>query len=176
MEIASYPEFTRVEEQLLSLGFRRDEPALICRWFMDDLILDLMPTDPSILGFSNSWYTPALKGAKTIRIDEHSVRVITAPFFLATKLEAFRGRGGSDYRMSHDLEDIITVIDGRPELVGEVSESPTDLCQHLSAEFRALLANPEFCDALPGHLLPDPASQQRITIVLSRIQQIIDQT
>ena len=78
--------------------------------------------------------------------------------------------------MSHDLEDIITIVDGRPELVKEIAASPKDLREYLGAEFRSLLATPAFRDALPGHLLPDPASQQRITIVLSRIQQIIDLT
>jgi hypothetical protein len=54
VEITSYAEFTRFEHQLLGLGFQRNT-ALICRWFADDLVLDLMPTDPSILGFSNLW-------------------------------------------------------------------------------------------------------------------------
>ena len=49
--------------------------------------------------------------------------MITAPYFLATKFEAFHGRGNSDYRMSHDLEDIVTVIDGRPELASEVEKT-----------------------------------------------------
>jgi hypothetical protein len=100
--------------------------------------------------------------------------VTAAPYFLATKLEAFHGRGNEDFQMSHDLEDIITILDGRPELVEEVSKSSADLRKYLSAEFRALLAISSFRDAIPGHLLPDEASQQRITIVLNRIQQIID--
>ena len=173
VEIASYADFTRLENQLLGLGFRRNEAALICRWFADDLILDLMPTDPSILGFSNLWYSPALKNAEVIRIEEHRIRVITAPYFLATKLEAFRGRGKADYGMSHDLEDIITILDGRPELADEVSKSPRDLRQYLGTEFRSLLDNLAFRDALPGHLLPDAISQERITIVLQRIRGII---
>lgn len=40
-----------------------------------------------------------------------------APYFCATKLEAFGGRGKNDYLASHDLEDLITVVDGRPELL-----------------------------------------------------------
>lgn len=147
---------------------------MTCRWFADDLVLDLMPTDPSILGFSNRWYSPALKHAQPIRVGQVEIRVATAPYFLATKLQAFRERGNNDYQMSHDLDDVITILDGRPEVVEEVSRSAADLRQYLSEEFRSLLVNRTFRDALPGHLLPDAASQQRITIVLSRIQQIID--
>jgi hypothetical protein len=131
-----------------------------------------MPTDPSILGFSNRWYRPALENAQKVRIGSHDIRLITAPYFLATKLEAFHGRGKNDYRMSHDLEDIVTVLDGRPEIVAEVQRAPLELQQHLSHEFSALTADRGFVEALPGHLLPDTTSQQRIYIVMDRIQQI----
>lgn len=173
VEIASYDQFRELENELSRLGFR-NETALICRWFTGELILDIMPVDASILGFSNPWYGLAFKNAQTTEIGEHTFRVITAPYFLATKLEAFRGRGQQDFRMSHDLEDIITIIDGRSELIDEISRSERNLKDHLSTKFRDLLASPEFRDALPGHLLPDVASQQRISIVLKRIQQIID--
>lgn len=174
IEIASYGDFRLLEELLAELGFRRNRAELICRWFAEELIFDLIPTDPSILGFSNRWYRPGLENAQTARIEEIEIRHITAVYFLATKLEAFHSRGKDDYRTSHDLEDIVTVIDGRIELVKEIADSSTDLRQYLRAEFRALLATPEFRDALPGHLLPDAASQQRISIVLKRIQRIID--
>ena len=92
---------------------------------------------------------------------------------LATKLEAFHGRGKNDFRGSHDLEDIMTVIDGRPELVGEVHLAPTNLQKYLSGEFGALVSNRDFLDALPGHLLPDSASQQRAGFILARMKQMI---
>lgn len=81
IEIASYAEFTRLENKLSALGLRRNQASLICRWVADDLILDLMPTDPSILGFSNVWYGPALRSAEIVPVDEHQIRLITAPFF-----------------------------------------------------------------------------------------------
>src|SRR5260221_10778552 len=61
--IASYAEFTLLENRLRELGFResRAEGAPICRWLHGDLILDLMPTDASILGFSNRWYNLLLR-------------------------------------------------------------------------------------------------------------------
>lgn len=137
-----------------------------------DLILDLMPTDSSILGFTNRWYSPALEHARKFEIGRYGIRVITAPYFVATKLEAFHGRGKDNFS-SHDLEDIVTVIDGRPELVEEVHSAPTDLRKYLSDEFGALLSNRSFLDALPGHLLPDIASQQRAGLILDRIKRLI---
>jgi predicted nucleotidyltransferase len=174
--IASYAEFTLLEKRVRELGFREShaEGAPICRWLHGDLILDLMPTDSSILGFSNRWYSPALENAQRTRIGEYEIRVITAPYFLATKLEAFHGRGKNDFRASHDLEDIVAVIDGRPEIVDEVHRAAANLQNYLSGEFRALLSNRDFREALPGHLLPDAASQQRLGLVVNRMQQLIE--
>jgi hypothetical protein len=131
-----------------------------------------MPTDPKILGFSNHWYRPALVNAGTAEVGDHRIKVIAAPYFLATKLEAFHGRGQFDYRMSRDLEDIVAVLDGRQEIAAEVQQSETSLQQYLSREFSALLEERDFLEALSGHMLPDVVSQQRVRIVLSRIQRI----
>ena len=171
---ASYGGLIKLEETLRRLGLREsmEEGAPRGRWVSGDLILDIMPTDPSILGFSNRWYRPALENAKKTRIGDHEILLITAPYFLATKLEAFHGRGKNDFRMSHDLEDIVTVIDGRSEIVGEAHLAPLDLQKYLSDQFRDLLSNRDFLEALPGHLLPDAASQQRAGIVLGRMQQL----
>ena len=173
--VASYEEFITLEARLRALGFRQPptEGAPICRWVNGELILDLMPTDSTILGFSNVWYAAALENAQRIRIGDLEIRLIRAPYFLATKLEALHGRGKNDFRGSHDLEDIVTVIDGRAELAGEVRLAPADLKQYLRSEFEALLSNPDFVDALPGHLLPDAASQQRLGLVMRRMQQLI---
>jgi hypothetical protein len=172
--IGSYAEFTLLENRLRDLGFHQPlaEATPICRWKSGDLILDLMPTNSSILGFSNIWYQPALENAQKTKLGKHEIRVITSPYFLATKLEAFHGRGKNDFS-SHDLEDIVTVIDGRPEIVDEVHLAPPDLQKYLSDESGALLSNRGFLDALPGHLLFDAASQQRAGLVLGRMKQLI---
>ncbi len=88
VEIGSYAEFTLLENRLRELGFRESRD-IVCRWIQEDMILDLMPTDPSILGFSNRWYRSALENAQRVPIEQYEIRVITAPYFLATKLEAF---------------------------------------------------------------------------------------
>jgi hypothetical protein len=75
--------------------------------------------------------------------------------------------------MSRDIEDIVTVVDGRAEIVAEVEQSEPSLQRYLCAEFSTLLAERNFLEALPGHLLPDSVSQQRIRIVLTRMQQIV---
>lgn len=175
VEAASYMELTALEEELRQLGFHQPQQAgtPVCRWVSNDLVLDFMPTDPSILGFSNRWYQPGLENAQILPIGGKKIRVITAPYFLATKLEALHGRGKDDYRMSHDLEDIISVMDGREEIMQEVRLSEIGLRRYLSSEFQSLLLSRDFLDAVAGHLMPDAASQQRAVLVLRRMQDMV---
>ena len=100
------------------------------------------------------------------------IRVVTAPYFFATKLEAFRGRGHGDYLTSQDLEDIVTVVDGRPELLEELRAASQDVRSYIATDIRGLLETEQFADALPGYLLPDEASQGRIGILLARLGEI----
>jgi hypothetical protein len=90
-------------------------------------ILDVMPLDEKILGFSNRWYKPAMDSSVVHEVEpDLRVRVVIAIYFCATKLEAFTGRGKGDYQSSHDLEDLIAVVDGRAELVTEIHAGPED--------------------------------------------------
>jgi hypothetical protein len=171
VEIATYAEYTQLEDRLRQLGFSGSKD-MICRWTVDGLVLDLMPADPTILGFSNRWYGPALKNATSIRLNELVIRLISAPYFLGTKLVAFQNRGKGDYAGSRDMEDIITVMDGRPEIIREILGSDREIQVFLHAQFRMLLDAREFIGALSGFLLPDAASQQRATLVLDRMRQI----
>ena len=132
-----------------------------------------MPLDEKVLGFSNRWYRAAMKSAVTRRLaDDIEIRVVTAPFYIATKLAAFKGRGKGDLFGSRDLEDLISVVDGRAALVAEIQAGAIDLRAYVRAGFKGLLANPGFLDALPGYLLPDAASQSRIGIVLRRLEEL----
>jgi hypothetical protein len=135
--------------------------------------VDVMPTEAAVLGFSNRWYPSAILHARPVPLGNGSiVRVVTAPYFIATKLEAFKSRGAGRFRESNDIEDIVAVVDGRPELSAEAGHAPADLRHYLSQEFSALLGNPLFLDALPGHLPSDTASQARRPLLLSRLRAI----
>jgi predicted nucleotidyltransferase len=125
-----------------------------------------MPLNEDILGFSNRWYGDALHTATEVLLPNGlTLRAITAPYFLGTKIEAFRGRGHEDYFASHDLEDIVTVVDGRPSLLAEVQASEAKLRSYLAEAVAELLSQPRFLDALPGFLPPDAANQARISQV-----------
>ena len=174
-EITSYAAYADFSERLRKIGFNEDtsEGAPICRWRQKKTILDVMPLDEKILGFSNHWYRPAMKSAKKRELAPGlSIRVVNSVYFCATKLEAFASRGKGDYMASHDLEDLLSVIDGRLELVREIQSAPPDVLAYIASVVRTLLDTEAFVDALPGHLHPDAASQGRVGTILERMRQI----
>lgn len=90
---------------------------------------------------------------------------MTATAFVATKLEAFVTRGNSDFLSSHDLEDVLNVVDGRAELVEEFAVEHADLRHWVANVFEGLVDNPAFVNALPG-LVAEP---ERASVVLQRL-------
>lgn len=176
VDVTSYAKYTLLAERLRAVGFVEDRTpgAPLCRWRRDEVIVDVMPVDPGVLGFSNRWYATAIETAQTWRIAEHDVRIVTPPLFIATKLEAFRGRGRGDVYESHDLEDIVTVIDGRAEIVEEVAAAPLKVRSYISSEIAALVANPDFIDALSRFLMPDAASQARRPLLEHRLRALAE--
>jgi hypothetical protein len=161
-EISSHAAYADFSERLRRCGFTEDtsEGAPICRWRQKKTILDVMPLDEKILGFSNRWYKPALDSAIVHELEpELQVRVVTGVYFCATKLEAFAGRGKRDYQSSHDLEDLIAVVDGRAGLVKEIRAGSDEVRTYIASDIAKLLGTPAFLDALPGYVLPDQASR-----------------
>jgi hypothetical protein len=129
-----------------------------------------MPTDSALLGFSNRWYPEAIRTSQRVRLPNGiEISVMAPPSFLATKLEAFYGRGNGDFAASHDIEDLVCVVDGREEIVKEVHASAEPLSAYLRVELGRLLADGKFTSALPGHLPSDTASQARLPILLRRL-------
>ena len=174
VDVTSYAKYASLAERLRALGLAEDSTpgAPLCRWRHAEMIVDVMPTDASVLGFSNRWFPAAIETAEMRRIAVHDVRVVTPPLFIATKLEAFHGRGANDLFASHDLEYIVTLVDGRPTITAEVAVSGTEVRAYIAAEVRALLDNADFVEALPGFLLPDAGSQARRGFLEARLREL----
>jgi len=162
--------FHRIEASVATRGFARDISSdVICRWVhkASGVLFDLMPVQPDVLGFSNRWYPYAVKTAVPVDLGSGvTIRLVSAVAFVATKLEAFAGRGGGDFLSSHDLEDVLNIVDGREELASEMAAAPADVRQAVAAAFGPLLASPDFANVLPG-LLAEP---ERVGVVLGRLK------
>jgi hypothetical protein len=170
-EIMTYVEYIAFSDRLREEHFTEDAEVdpIACRWHHEDLIVDVLPLNEDVLGYTNRWYKGALKNAVPFRLKNgRSINVITAPFFLGTKMEAFRGRGSKDYMASRDLEDFIAVIDGRVTIHKDIEESPDDIRNYLADSCRELLATNNFLDVLPGYVL----DEGRVPTILKRLKAI----
>jgi predicted nucleotidyltransferase len=177
VSVVTTQDYYQFEKRLRERAFTSDQRANapICRWLFKRVQIDVMPTISNVLGFSNSWYQYAFETAKPFLLPSgQSINLVSAPCFIATKLEAFHSRGKDlngrpDYLGSHDLEDIVSVIDRRPELLEECTEESNDLRQFLADNFQALLQKEDFNTTLSGHLPGDRASQERLGFLRSKL-------
>lgn len=171
-EVAGLPGYHSLERRFERQGFRHDVSAgaPICRWRIGEIMVDLMPTIESVLGFSNRWYPQAFASAVRVALPSGTaINLISAPAFLATKFEAFRTRGGSDPAMSHDLEDIINVVEGRLGIVDDIGRAPQEIREYVAGQFAELQASSDFANLLPGLITNDSLYAERLDIARRRI-------
>lgn len=168
VDLAGYGEWPRLLEQLRSRGFSESqEDNVVCRMRLGELKVDFMPDDEKILGFSNRWYAKGIETAQThVLPSQLEIRLLTPALFLATKLEAYRGRGGDDPIMSHDLEDVLIVIDGREELIDDVAAADDDVRSFIAGEIRAFQAHGQFDSFVAGNIR---GPEGRVDLIYERL-------
>lgn len=150
VEVAPRTAFYQLEEELRTLGFVNDVASgVICRWTYQGLTVDIMPTDPTILGFGNPWYAAGFAQAIPYTLPDNStIRVLSPVYFLCTKLVALRDRGWGELRVSQDLEDIVHLVDNRRELRAELIQADASVRIYVQQQLQGLLAHPAFPEAL----------------------------
>lgn len=167
-------KMAQIEEKLRRQGFVHAVHlgAPICRWNLGEITVDIMPDkDAGFMGINTRWFPEALRSAQSRQVPGGDVPIVSAPTFLATKLSAYADRGRGDY-YHRDLEDLITVIDGRASLLDELCACDLALQEYVREEFRRYLTDPRFIDSLTGHLPSDTASQARLPGLLERLRDL----
>jgi predicted nucleotidyltransferase len=176
VEVVGMSQVEDLAEQLRKLGFQNDINGPTCRYLLDGLEVDIMPMDGSNWGFKTQWYPMAAQTATVVPVtfgdDSVSIRLISAPLFVATKLDAFLDRGKNNYRDSEDIGDIIDVINGRPELLDELHKTQAVVREFIASNFMTMVKEPDFLEAITYNLLPDATSQARYDVILSRCHSI----
>jgi predicted nucleotidyltransferase len=176
-DITSLAAYYRLGERLRERGFAEaSDSRVICRWRHRDtgLLLDVMPRDADVLGFSNPWYTHTIETAvDRVLPSGLQLRAATPPNIVATKLAAWHGRGNGDMLRSLDLHDILVLVDGRPELVEEVAGEPRKIRRYIGRELAVLNDNPYFTylaeSALQGY---GQLTTARLQLLLERVSSI----
>lgn len=154
IEILNYKQRQELEDKLREIGFTNDvESGIICRFKIEGIIVDVMPTNDPSIGFNNIWYPGGFEHAQNLAISEgENIRILPAPYFIATKLEAFKSRGGGDGRISHDFEDIVFVLENRGTLWDELKNCDDEVRRYLKDEFQGLMKNPYIHEWIDSHV------------------------
>lgn len=178
VELSNLLSFRELEKKLRKQGFKQpvneDNPP-ICRWAFGEIIVDIMPSDPKILGFTNRWYKEGMANRESRRLpNDTDVYVFSIPFFVGSKIEALKNRGGNDLRLSHDLEDIVFVLSGSSNAKETLANAPKALKTYLKKEFAALLKDPLFSEAVEGTLASRNENIERARRVMELIRSIAD--
>jgi hypothetical protein len=179
VEITSQREYDRLEKRIRDIGFENEQDSgVICRFEHPGtgLILDVMPTDASILGFENRWQAEAFSQAVEVALPEgQRIRAIPPPFLLATKLEAFGTRGNLDFFGSRDFGDLVTLVDGREEVGDEVADAPGAVKNYVASRLLELSDHRDFDRGLEGALPSSPESRDRVDLVIwPRVRRLME--
>jgi len=172
IQVLSRGQYYKLEAELERLGFSHvtEKDAPICRWSYKGLTADIMPTEGSVLNFKNSWYPEGYEHAITVVLPgREQVRIFSLPYFLASKIEAFKDRGHGDFLTSPDMEDIITVLDGSETIAEEITTAPAKVKKFLSGKFREFLRDERFIESLEGNLRSPAGTAARV----ERIRKIL---
>lgn len=173
VDLSGVGQWMHLQERLRERGFTvSPEDDVMCRMRLGSLKVDFMPDDPKILGFTNRWYKKGIQTSIKIELPSgRQIKHLTSPLFLATKFEAYNGRGKDDPLGSHDLEDIIILVDGRKELLDEIATTDDDVRQYIAGQFCALQSHRDFHHFLEGNI---KVGIGRADIVRRRIQSIAE--
>jgi len=159
--------FGRIKER----GFVEREGDPIGRYVSGELVVDVMPTEADVLGITNKWYKKAFAKAVYRELPSgNSIKTVTPVYFIATKFEAFRGRGKGDVMASPDLEDIITILVEVSTFEEELKQADRDVQKYIYDQFKKLVSDKNYPHFLSGHLRGDEASQA----FLPELRQLIE--
>lgn len=174
VHLTGYAQWQKLVEQLQQKGFKQSpQDDVICRLRLGELKVDFMPEDTEtadLLGCNNRWFKDGLANAHWHELPSGCrIRLFTPPYFLASKLEAYAGRGAQNPLGSQDLEDILNLVNGREELLQEVDAAPPELRTYLADNLTALLSINDF-----GYLVQDAArgDDEREQIIWQRLRNI----
>lgn len=146
-------QYHAFEEVLFEQGFENagfSEPGSpICRYKYKDILLDIMPTNKAVLGFTNRWFKEAFDNPISISLPSgRHVRLASLPYMLAIKLEAMINRANSDFRTSRDLEDLVLLFDGRKNSKDQIEKAPKSVRHYIQNTLTDLLENSNFLEAI----------------------------
>lgn len=175
LNILNLGHWEKVQESLSKLGFHPDpEGHAICSYRYKEIPIDIMSMNDGPLGPANKWYSIGAENLWKVKAEDQEINILSAPCYLATKFEAYNDRG-SDYRTSHDIEDIIYILDNRTSIVEEVIETNPNVRSFVIEQFQILKDIGLLNEVMMAHIHP-LMIEERLPLVEEKIRQIIQVT
>lgn len=173
IRLANFTEWANLQERLAELAFYPDPNGQsICSYTFKNISIDIMPAEDSSIGISNIWYKPGFDYLEQITLpDGISIAILPSTYFLATKLEAFKDRGNSDFYGSHDFEDIIYLLDNRTSIVEEIQNSNDSVKLYIKSELNTIKNHPQANELLAMHIHP-LIREERFRLLKEKIDRI----
>lgn len=173
LNIINLHHWEQVQEKLGDLGFYPDPFGhAICSYKYRNIPVDIMASEDGPLGPANRWYKIGFQGLWTAKAKDQEIKILSAPCYLATKFEAFNSRG-TDYRTSHDIEDIIYVLDNRTTIVEEIMVTDLRIQEFLKEQLQRIINIGLLQEVLMAHIHPlmleerMPITEEKITYILN---------
>lgn len=166
-------KYYQLEEKLRQIGLEQDKGKIICRWRYQELIIDIMPADTSILGFSNPWYEWGIKKSIIYKLPSgKKINIFPVAYVLASKIEAFKSRGNQNFYTSSDVEDIVLLLDGCPDLENKIQQAETKVKKFIKEWFKNELEN--LIEIAPSQLSFTAKNAGREKLLLSLIKRLAE--
>ena len=173
LNIVNLSHWEKVQTQLGALGFHPDPFGhAICSYKYKDIPVDIMATEDGPLGPANRWYKIGFENLWTAKAKEQDIKILSASCYLATKFEAFNNRG-TDYRTSHDIEDIVYVLDNRIGIVEEIANDDSRIANFIKEQLQIITNKGMMQELLMARIHP-LMLDERLPIVEEKITQILN--
>lgn len=172
LNIINLSHWEKVQRQLGHLGFHPDPFGhAICSYKYKDIPVDIMSTEDGPLGPTNRWYKIGFENLWTTTVKNQEIKLLSPACYLASKFEAFNNRG-TDIRTSHDMEDIIYVLDNRINIVEEIKKDDNRISSFIKEQLQKIIGQGLLEEALVAHIHPIMLTE-RLPIVKEKISLII---
>jgi len=172
LEIANVGELEKLRVALEDKGFVQSaEDDVICRFRLKEIKVDVMSTTEVGWAPANPWFESGFGNSLTIEIENVEIRILTLPYFLATKFAAFEGRGGRDPRMSHDFEDIVYLLNYTSNFREQIQESNPEVQKYLKEQFSSIRDKANMQEAIIANLYHED-QQVRFDRIMNEIKEL----
>ncbi|MBU2950972.1 hypothetical protein KO493_09695 [Tamlana agarivorans] len=172
IKIVSLSHLEEIREKLVAKGFKQTADVdVICRFKLDDILVDVMGTKPVGWAPANPWFEAGFENREQMDIEGQTINIMPLPYFLASKFVAHSDRGGNDPRMSHDFEDVIYILDNRTDWHEIVDNADKEVNIYLLEQFQNILESSRMQEAILGNLYYE-TQEVRYKMIMEKIKSL----